>query len=305
MPVLERRQGRAGPRDFPAASALLVAGILISTGVSLIPLLRDGVSAGDYLREAWLLPLGKREGSGPAAAACTAGFADLWGYSRLVLFYPFLLLYLARRATLRGSTPLFAWIMVWACLEFAGVNMSGGCAGHRVKQVVPVLAVISGMGLGVVFSDHLGGLHMERKFVLLALPVLLVLWLPYQTLKQSAHRARRPQQDLLREMGTWVRNHTAEYEYVQILGESASPILAYSERRAPSRYFSSAFMGRQGALDEVLAAWRTRPPRLVVRARSSRVPAGIMGIMGRAYEELRPQPFPETDFSFCSRKTDP
>ncbi len=122
---------------------LLGLGISISTLLSLIPLILNDVFLKEYFEGAWLILL--NSGSSASFQLHIMGFFEVWLNSRIVVFYPFLLLLLFQNDLVKNR--YFVGLLIWLLFDFIGVNSSGYYFGHQIKQLIPSLSIITGISL--------------------------------------------------------------------------------------------------------------------------------------------------------------
>ncbi|MER3446044.1 MAG: hypothetical protein C4291_04055 [Candidatus Dadabacteria bacterium] len=77
-------------------SFLLFAAVVFPMCLSLIPLLASGVTMIDYFKDAWLI-LMQKEGGSADYKIRIGKFIDAWGHSKIVLFYPLILLFIVQK----------------------------------------------------------------------------------------------------------------------------------------------------------------------------------------------------------------
>ena len=68
----------------------------------------------------------------------------------------------------------------------------------------------------------------------------------------------------LRDLGLYAKQLTAPGDYIYVWGFHIGPTYYYSDRLAPSRYFSEPFLGRPGALAEVQSDLGRNVPKLII-----------------------------------------
>ena len=256
-PVLTRQKKIAG-------IILIGLGIGISTLLSVVPLWLSGVSFNDYFHGAWLLLL--NQGSSSSMKDHMIGFLGIWGNSRMVLFYPCLILLFLRKNLLRNA--YFVGICVWLFFDFIGANASGIYYGHQIKQLVPSLSIMIGVLLGDLFADLSNERDVSIQHVPAAILAVILLMFPYQSGLRNIylHATRMP--DINREIGHWLKDHTTDRDYVYIMGSQGNPILSYSERVSSSQYFNSLFVTTEKERTILLSDLDEKPPAYIVKPQS-------------------------------------
>jgi len=249
-------------RTFPTVTRdclLFVGGAVVATCISLIPLLLSGVSVGDYLHGAWLL----LAGSGSSVSDLTVRMNRLMYTFETVdlqLYLPLLLVLVVMYKRFPATVPL-AGLLAWYAFELFAVNSSGTYWGHQLRQALPPLALLCGMAVWALMQANLTWEPMRRwpHYALVGLSIALI-WTPslgWWPLSAQSRAAKKTY--------SWVREHTADQDYVYTVGVlSANQILAYTERRASSRYFNQYFIKTPGVEAEMRRELAEKPPAYYV-----------------------------------------
>ena len=243
---------------------LFLAGTVVGILVMLIPLLFSGVTLWDYLDGAWLI-LFQGGTAAPLSIRLAKGYT-LWFRSEGVLFWPLVFMFIFQYRGLRGAGIPFWGLLLWLILDFLGANASGYYYGHQLKQFVPPVALAGGLGIAQIFRSLCGANSLPiNRFpsrVLASLALLILVWWGFSATK-TQQEARL---DLQRNIALWLKENTSkeDYIYVNTLSAGGWAILAYSERRCPSRYFTYMFLSRQGAMEEFSRDMHERKPRFIV-----------------------------------------
>lgn len=244
---------------------LLGTGILVSTMLSILPLLLSGVTVKEYVEGAWLILF--NSGSSSSAITHLAGFLNIFVYSRFILFYPFLFLIIGQRKLLKNH--LFIGLLIWLFFDFIGVNSSGYYYGHQIRQIFPSLSLL----IGILLSGFLNGLFLktqnkEKYFSMIIILVILIM-LPYKSLSLGVeYILTSKQNDPDKEIGIWLRDHTNKNESVYLIDNSCASILSYSERLSSSKYFNSIFITTDMERNMVLDNLVSNPPSYILRHNS-------------------------------------
>lgn len=256
-----RRPGR-----LLADSILVCAGVAAAVGVSLIPLLAGGVGVWQYIQGAWLVYFGPVAISyNTSAAERIGGFRHAWLETGMLLWIPLLCLFFLqyRRAGAVG-VPV-AGVGLWILLDFLGVNVSGNYYGHQFKQVVPPLAVASGIAVSLLIRRFAHGKSQSNWPITFAFATVIILFLPYESLRRALISG--PRRDHHRILGRWVHDRTGPGDCVFIVGDAGTggtQVLAYSDRPAASRYFSWTFVELPQARRVVPNDFAAKRPRFVL-----------------------------------------
>lgn len=243
-------------------------GILLSTLISITPLLLQKVSLTDYFNGAWLILLNSASSS--TMLDRISGFFNNWVFSRIVIFYPFLFLILFQRHLLKKK--YFICLLTWLLFDFIGVNSSGYFYGHQIKQLIPSLSIIVGITLSETLTN-IKNVKSELKFnqnvSILILITIIVFFPDKPTLKEAYQRFAKQQQNTNEEIGIWLKENSSKTDKIYILGTSGNPILAYSERVSSSKYFNSIFITSDKERKIVFAELSANPPLFILKPDTS------------------------------------
>lgn len=255
-------------KDKIIGLVLLSFGILLSTILSITPLLLQKVSLIDYFNGAWLILLNSASSS--TMFDRISGFFSNWLLSRIVIFYPFLFLLLFQRHLLKKK--YFICLLTWLLFDFIGVNSSGYFYGHQIKQLIPSLSIIVGITISEILTN-LKNVKPEFKFnqnVSILIIITIIVFFPDKyTLKEAFQRFTKQQVNTKEEIGIWLRENSKKTDKVYILGTSGNPILAYSERISSSKYFNSIFITSDRDRDIVFAELTANPPLFIIKPDAS------------------------------------
>lgn len=257
---LHRKSARtktALPRDLAIAAAGMAASIFLT----LLPLALSGVPAGEYWRAAWVSPFYAEEVN-TSILGRVLGFCSTWQHGELLLFVPLLVAFLAQRRSLNAGGAPFAGIAAWLIADFVGANASGNYYGHQLRQVMPPLALASGLGLSAALQALGATAERAHKRSLAAVGLAVLLLIPYGMLLKAAFQ--RPLRDPARELGTWIRGNSTPTDSIFPCGPTSMQILAWSRRRTPCRYFNLIFAPLPGAEAELAKSIADSPPRYVL-----------------------------------------
>jgi len=285
--ILLARRRSDGPGRIASGAGLIIAGAAIATGLTIVPLLLSGGSLADYWDGAWLTLL---RGSGASAARRLYEFVRAWGASKMMLFYPLIVLFVAQRKRLCAWGVPVAGLMSWLVLEFMAANASGCMWGHQIQGVLPTFALTGGIAAAGVL-DLVGGRDQaaRRRLARLLLVLFAFMWLPYEVVVKKADLFyfERPE-DQTRPMAAWVRENVPVDEYVYAYDRSAGTVLALAGRRSPSRHFHNHFMESPVIAGEVQRDLAERPPAVVLIANDTlpTPPQWLYEMIEREYSSL-------------------
>jgi hypothetical protein len=239
---------------------LLGLGISISTLVSLIPLLLSNVFFKDYIEGAWLILL--NSGSSASLQSRIKGFLDVWLNSRIVVFYPFLLLLLFQNNLVKNR--FIVGLLIWLLFDFIGVNSSGYYFGHQIKQLIPSLSLITGLSLSNLLINLNSKKSVDTKSISILIIAIFFIFLPYKLLLENGNKIINSySNNPSKEIGTWLRDNTNKTDYVYIIGDNS--ILSYSERVSSSKYFSLTFIESNSEIDVLLSDLKAKPPKYILK----------------------------------------
>jgi 4-amino-4-deoxy-L-arabinose transferase-like glycosyltransferase len=167
-------------------------------------------------------------------------FADAFFYSELILFYPFVLIYLF----LKKRAELFS---DWLITSFVGVLVIGMFARTHLKELLPPLCIMSAVAVSYLMSQY-------RLPVRATLLILIICFFPktFEPLlgikKLITSHAPEPipgctqpytdNEDYREQLGRWIKLNTSPGDTVYIAGNSAQAQV-YSQRISASIYFNA------------------------------------------------------------------
>jgi hypothetical protein len=246
----------------PFAGVILIGlGIALSTLLSLAPLWFSGVSFNEYFHGAWTLLA--NQGSSSSLKDHIIGFLGIWGNSRMVVFYPCLILLLLQKDLFKYT--YFVGLSVWLVIDFLGVNSSGMYYGHQMKQLVPSLSIMIGILLGNILAKFSYDKDLYMKHVSTAILAIILIIFPYQSGLRMIYLNVTGIPDMNKEIGHWLKDHTTARDYVYIVGSQGNPILSYSERVSSSIYFNSMFVTTEKERKKLSSDLIEKPPVYIVK----------------------------------------
>ncbi len=244
---------------------LLSSGIVISTMLSLIPLLCSGVSLNDYIDGAWLIL--RNSGSSAGLKTHIHHFIRIWLGSRMLSLYPFLLLFFLQSELIRKKYII--GLLIWLFFDFLGVNASGHYFGHQIKQLIPSLSIV----IGILFSNLLVNRISEKagrsRYTSVIVLSLFVFLFPYGYLFNFKSGAEAGYSDANMESGKWLEEHTSQEDYIYIAGTKGNTILSYSGRVSSSKYFNTSFVTQDLEKEQLLSDLKAKPPLYYLHPMSS------------------------------------
>ena len=258
-------------------SAVLGAGVIFATFLSITPLLLSGVGIWDYVSGAWLILL-EEGGSRPSSFYERLLNFIRMGLSEIILFYPFIIIFFSSREVIKKLGVPFLGIVLWMFFDFLGVNVSGHYFKHQLRQLMPSMAIASGIAINIILSvvqssyEKFYNLRApsedeKTKYIVRALFVIMAVWLIFPNLSAAPSKAKNAEVEIVRhnrEWGLFLKENTVSEDFIYIWGWHGNPIQAYSERRSPSRYFNSFYIRRPGVKEEAVDSIKARPPKFIL-----------------------------------------
>ena len=169
-----------------------------------------------------------------------SSFMNAFFYSEMVVFYPFVLIYFF----LKNKNNL---IVIWLVCEFIGINIVGSYATTHFKDLLPSMALMSGISIA----------YLVENFKIPIKPVLIIVWIcffpklinPFIDLKLfifppkniSEKLCTQPYQEpgdnAKKLLGEWINSNSAAGDKIYVGGYGAI-VQAYSNRLSPTIYFN-------------------------------------------------------------------
>jgi len=239
---------------------LVACGLLLATGISLIPLLISHVSLADYWHGAWLIL------RAPGSSAPNI-LVRIWRASSVMEAVDFQLYLLVLLGTVglyrlmkKQAMPV-AGLLGWFALEFLAANASGSYFGHQLRQFLPPLALLASLTLATLVQWRWRGETLKSPTIYLLGVIVMLLWWPSWAPDRNMPQFTRASQRIV----SWVATHTTDSDYVYIfsMGEG-NPLLAFMQRRASSRFFTQYFLGMPGGEAELRRDLQQHPPRYLL-----------------------------------------
>ncbi len=252
--ALTAGRGRTLNSTMPELLAI-GGGIIAVTALSLVPLLLGGIGMRDYLHGAWLILLAPGS-SVPNAKLHFQHAMMVLSSPDLQIYLPTLLLALLLYRQMRTARIPLWGLLGWLAFDFLAVNASGTYYAHQLRQLGPELALLAGAGLTILWEQPPVRAQLTPLRLAWLLLVVALLWWPsWRPYRNPIATAKT------REVGRYLREHTRPDAYVYVFGITAeNPILAYAERRAPTRYFNQFFFRMPGVETQVQRDFAARPP---------------------------------------------
>lgn len=256
-------------------------GICIITLLSYIILLLNGVSFYEYIEGAWLILLNSGSKSSDFDISFN-NFSRIFFSLRFISFYLTIILFFILRKNLKND--VFKILLIWFCFDFIGVNASGYYHGHQIKQILPVLAIIS----GIVISDLLNKKQLQHLTVQKYSAVFIIVLITFFPLRQVYRVTSMFINDNLEvngKAGHWIEKQTKTSEYVFVIGSDYKLVqaLSTSNRKSSSKYFHDIFISGTKEQDIVYSDLLNKPPELILKIENDSV---IIKGYGKRVENL-------------------
>ena len=189
-------------------------------------------------------------------------FSNAFFYSEMILFYPFLFIYLQIK---RKS----GFLLFWLIAVFAGISVIGMFARTHLKELLPPLSIISAVSLNYLLNNYSIAFRPALLVLVFAFfpksfePVFAFRKL-FQSKQAPAPADCKPpyRQDeaLKQELGLWIKANTSINEKVFVAGYGAE-VQAYSERLSPTIYFNVT--QTPAAKKRLYSDLTTNPPAMI------------------------------------------
>lgn len=245
---------------------IVFIGALVGLFLTLAPYLAAGGAIRDFIDGAIVLLF--QSGSSPASAVSrVSGFFRHFFNARLFPLVAGAAVFVFASRVWRDRwwrVPL----LIWTATDFFAYNADGWYLDHHYKVFIPSWS----LAFGIAADWLLSRVRLAREgapkehLAAFCLFALLAFYVPFETNYFHTIRkalkgefANQPE----RALGEYLKEKTAPGERVYIWGFHIGVPYYYSDRLAPSRYFSEPFLGRPGALSELMRDLSAHPPRLV------------------------------------------
>jgi 4-amino-4-deoxy-L-arabinose transferase-like glycosyltransferase len=219
-------------------------------------------------------------------------FFDAFFNSRIVLFYPILMLLILFKNDMKNE-PIFKFINLWLLSSFIGVNVSGYYSGHQLTQLLPPLALLAGISFGKVTQYF--SLSIKRFSVL-----LIMLVLPYNVIIHNVASILSSQKLLpyaiinhingnsrLKKLGFWIRERTEEGDYIYTYGKGLNVSLAYSNCLSASKYLNTMRFINEKIPHRVAKDLNRKKPKFILKGGLQKEYDPIDNLIDKKYEKIK------------------
>lgn len=261
-------------------------GLLVGTFVSLVPYLLSGGTIAYYIDGAWRILL-QSGSSPPSIISRISGFFRHFFNVRLWWLTLGFFGFVAFRKRLDESTKFFIPLLAWVVSDFLAYNADGWYLDHHYKVFIPSWSIVFGITASIAIA-HLSASRkeLEEKYAVVAVLMLLLFFAPFEP-NYFQHIRKAIKGDVFdhsaRELGLYLKDRTTPNQYVYVWGLHIGQIYYYSDRQAPSRYFSEPFLGRPGALDEIKRDMLDRKPEFILVPLERPAPAWLQRMIEQRY----------------------
>ncbi|OCX50232.1 hypothetical protein BEL04_23265 [Mucilaginibacter sp. PPCGB 2223] len=162
-------------------------------------------------------------------------------YSELVLFYPFVLIYLFVKKKAD-------WLVLWLVFQFIAMNVVGNYARVQLRDLLPAFSLMSAIAMAHIVETYRVPMKYPMTIIWLCfLPKPLEPFVNFKKLfvteqvntdAYSHPPFIQPDEYVWKKLGLWIKANTSVDTKVFIAGYSATPLL-YSERLSPTIYFNA------------------------------------------------------------------
>jgi hypothetical protein len=258
--------------------------------LSILPFLANGVTLQDYWSRAWGVLL--HQTSQLSLTDRVIRFVRAWTSLPFAVLFLFLIYYAKKKNQLRSIGVPFGCLLFWLGCDFVAAS-SSNLFGHQLKQVLPPLALIAGIGISVFAQIFAYGNPAKAARVAACIFfVITILWLPYDEITSGIayclpyppRSANDLQNDRHRLLADYLNRNTSPDETAYLWEPWSHAILLNAQRRASSRYFNT-YLRFSPDFETVLREdFARRPPKYIVINESIfPPPAYVSDLVAREY----------------------
>ena len=278
-------------KGITKAIVLLLFGVMVTTVVGILLMKAHGCSFADYINQVWGHLFKGREAK-IGAAKRMADVIPAWSRTDLIIPYVAIAGFLIGIKWIRFKIPAII-LLVWLGLEFIAVSATGTYYQHQFKQILPAMCVISGISLdfmGVWLCSKFPKLPMCKTrgvFASVIIMAILLCYVPFNKCYQTGFkRMLVPKNDPKKELAHYVKDITADGEFIYVYGGSGYQVLSYSGRVAPTAYFIHFLHMYPCAMERLQKDFSKNPPVLVLLPIKGEIPEWLHEMVSDRYEPL-------------------
>ncbi len=283
-------RGRYQVGGITKAVVLLLFGVMVTTVVGVLLMKVHGCSIGDYVDQVWGHLFKGREAK-IGVGKRMANVIPAWSRADLIIPYVAIVGFLIGIKRMRFKIPAII-LLVWLGLEFAAVNAAGTYYNHQFKQILPAMCVISGVSLdfmGVWLCGKFPKLpicKIRGVFASVIIIAILLCYIPHNRYGTGFKRMLAPKKDSKKELAHYVKDITAEGEFIYTYGNKGYAVLSYSGRVVPTAHFIHVLQIYPGAMEQLLKDFSRTPPVLILLPKEGEIPEWLHEMVSDGYEPL-------------------
>ena len=159
-------------------------------------------------------------------------------------------------------------MLIWLCFDFIGVNASGYYYGHQIKQLLPVITIISSISLCNVLNENKFKTH-SINFII----AIIILFFPYEQIIRGTNLLLKHSSSTYQELGYWIKEQTEPSDYIFIVGNDYNLVasLSLSNRVSSSKYFHGIFVVGEKEQTIVCSDLIAKPPIFILKEESDTI----------------------------------
>ncbi len=258
---LNQHEKQQNVKDF----TVVIAGAMVGTFCSILPLLINGLSINHYILGAWTILLNSGS-SNSSLLNRFEKFTEAFLDARFILFYISLIWYISNRRKSLKSDPLVNFWLIWLGLDFIAVSASGYYFEHQLKQIVPALSIITGLFVNQSYQAVKNKCRLSnvKNYGFSIGLFFLIIFSPFIIFERRYWGFDRYEfSRQAQEVGLCVRENTEKDDYVLYWG-SRNQVMSFSQRRCPSRYFNNLFCVNPEVEKEIKNSILEKTPRMII-----------------------------------------
>jgi hypothetical protein len=269
----------------------LLFGVMVTTVVGILLMKAHGCSFTDYIDQVWGHLFKGREAK-IGVAKRLANVIPAWSRMDLIIPYVAIAGLAIGIKRMRIKIPAII-LLVWLGLEFVAVNAAGTYYQHQFKQILPAMCVVSGISLDFMEVWLRGKFPKWRIcktrdiFVSVIIMAILLCYIPFNKYYSAGLiRMFAPLTDSKKELAHYVKDITADGEFVYVYGRGGYQVLSYSGRVAPTAYFIHFLHMYPGAMEQLQKDFSRNPPVLILLPIKDEIPEWLHEMASDNYEPL-------------------
>ncbi|MDX9701596.1 MAG: glycosyltransferase family 39 protein [Candidatus Auribacterota bacterium] len=256
-------------KSYPRDILLLATGVLCTTALSILPILADGVPLEYYIQCVWELIF--FSGTVNPQEVAVKRSLKVWFQPEMTFFYVAFYWFAVKNKTFRIKRISVFSVLAWVAISFLAVNSAGTFWWHHLQQFIAPMSLVIALTLSVFADSFSLREDSYKKAVCLCAIATVAVFMPFASIcdyinHKSLFYDNNPLSAEKKEMGLWLKEHTAPEDSIYIYESTGQVALAYSDRKSSSRHFSRMFLHRNEYLEELMRDITSNHPRyLLVR----------------------------------------